>query len=545
MCAAASTPRWSRAPRPRLVCNPAGPASLNPGSRCRPALLDRHRPRHLGLPGGRGGRPGRDPRTRPRRTPAAARSRGRVGREQDPGALVGGRAHACCAQIAVQLPDRQCVALAVDGTSATLLLGRRGRYAPGSGPDVQRPPGGGGGRRHRGPGPARQPGAGADLGLAKLIHLGLELARAERASWPCTRRIGSAAGSPAASAISDWNNALKLGFDRDRLVWPRLGPGPGAGRGSACRRWWHPGPDRHPGPRPGEGLGLVTRHHGPGRDHRQHGGRDRHGRRYDPGDAVTCLGSTLVLKVVSPRPVASAHHGVYSQRFGDGWLAGGASNSGGAVLLQHFSLDGTRYLVGADRLHPASGLDYYPLPGVGERFPRYDPDLAAPARTRARRIGTLPARPPGGDGRHRGRGLSPAARSGCTAAAPGDQHRRRCGQSGLDPPARTRPGHPGGPGRAPGGGLRAAPAGLARLGPGRSAIAEPCLAGSWNTRAASPAMPVRVHDPHPRASQPPSFFRSAVASAACSDLGLSRSTLRRISIASSLRPRLSRATATW
>ena len=95
------------------------------------------------------------------------------------------------------------------------------------------------------------------------------------------------------------------------------------------------------------------------------------------GDAATSLGSTLVLKVYSDRPLSSARYGVYSHRFGDGWLAGGASNSGGAVLRQFFNdTDIERLSRQIDPGRPL-GLDYYPLPGVGERFPRSDPEMRA------------------------------------------------------------------------------------------------------------------------------------------------------------------------
>ncbi|HEM47392.1 MAG TPA: carbohydrate kinase, partial [Alphaproteobacteria bacterium] len=94
-----------------------------------------------------------------------------------------------------------------------------------------------------------------------------------------------------------------------------------------------------------------------------------------PGEAVTSLGSTLVVKVLAERPVNAPEFGVYSHRLGDLWLAGGASNSGGAALLRHFSPDRLQEL--SARLHPErpTGLDYYPLCGPGERFPRNDPDL--------------------------------------------------------------------------------------------------------------------------------------------------------------------------
>ncbi|MEW6729183.1 MAG: FGGY-family carbohydrate kinase [Pseudomonadota bacterium] len=93
------------------------------------------------------------------------------------------------------------------------------------------------------------------------------------------------------------------------------------------------------------------------------------------GDAVTTLGTTLVLKVFSDRPVFAPEYGVYSHRLGDVWLAGGASNSGGAVLRQYF--DEARLEALSARIDPRqdSGLDYYPLPAPGERFPVADPAL--------------------------------------------------------------------------------------------------------------------------------------------------------------------------
>jgi sugar (pentulose or hexulose) kinase len=95
----------------------------------------------------------------------------------------------------------------------------------------------------------------------------------------------------------------------------------------------------------------------------------------DVGEAVTSLGSTLVLKLISDKPVFSSKLGVYSHRLGDTWLAGGASNSGGKVLLKYF--DQHRLAEMTEELEPDSptGLDYYPLSQAGERFPRNDPQL--------------------------------------------------------------------------------------------------------------------------------------------------------------------------
>lgn len=93
------------------------------------------------------------------------------------------------------------------------------------------------------------------------------------------------------------------------------------------------------------------------------------------GDAVTSLGSTLVLKVLSDRPVFAPEYGVYSQPLGDLWLVGGGSNTGGTVLRQLFTpAQIQEYTLRLDATH-STGLDYYPLPGPGERFPEADPHL--------------------------------------------------------------------------------------------------------------------------------------------------------------------------
>ena len=87
------------------------------------------------------------------------------------------------------------------------------------------------------------------------------------------------------------------------------------------------------------------------------------------GEAVTALGSTLVLKIISAQPVTDMRYGIYSQPLGNNWLVGGASNSGGAVLQHFFSNDQMSVL--EQQLQPDSptGLDYYPLLTQGERFP--------------------------------------------------------------------------------------------------------------------------------------------------------------------------------
>jgi D-ribulokinase len=92
------------------------------------------------------------------------------------------------------------------------------------------------------------------------------------------------------------------------------------------------------------------------------------------GDAVTSLGSTIVLKILSDRPVQDLQSGVYSHKLGDYWLCGGASNAGGSVLRQYFSDSELVALSEQIDINKLSGLDYYPLPARGERFPLMDPD---------------------------------------------------------------------------------------------------------------------------------------------------------------------------
>lgn len=95
-----------------------------------------------------------------------------------------------------------------------------------------------------------------------------------------------------------------------------------------------------------------------------------------PGEAVTSLGSTLVLKVIAEQPVFAPEYGVYSQPLGNYWLVGGGSNSGGAVLRHYFSDQKMAALTPTLQPENPTGLDYYPLLRPGERFPVNDPGLA-------------------------------------------------------------------------------------------------------------------------------------------------------------------------
>ncbi len=216
---------------------------------------------------------------------------------------------------------------------------------------------------------------GATSGLAKLLWFherGAEKHAAHamhQADWIAGKLTG-------VWGHSDYNNCLKLGYDAERGTWPdwigRLGINTDLL------------PKVHP---PGETIapvsGEIASMFGFPRDAVVVAGTTDGVAAFlaaggsDSGDAVTSLGSTLVLKMLSDRPVFSAEHGVYSHRIGDRWLIGGASNSGGATLLQYFSIEQLRERTPLLDPENLTGLDYYPLPDVGERFPVNDPDMAA------------------------------------------------------------------------------------------------------------------------------------------------------------------------
>lgn len=95
----------------------------------------------------------------------------------------------------------------------------------------------------------------------------------------------------------------------------------------------------------------------------------------ESGEAMTCLGSTLVLKVIADQPIFEPTYGVYSQPLLNKWLVGGASNSGGAVLLKYFSPARLQAMTPLLTPDSVTGLNYYPLSSPGERFPIHDVNL--------------------------------------------------------------------------------------------------------------------------------------------------------------------------
>lgn len=101
-----------------------------------------------------------------------------------------------------------------------------------------------------------------------------------------------------------------------------------------------------------------------------------------PGDGVSSLGTTLTLKLLSNAPVFAPEFGIYSHLVLGNWLPGGASNTGGAALLRHFDAATIAALSARIDAGRDSGLDYYPLPGPGERFPVADATMQPRERPR-------------------------------------------------------------------------------------------------------------------------------------------------------------------
>lgn len=173
---------------------------------------------------------------------------------------------------------------------------------------------------------------------------------------------------------SDYNNCLKLGFDAEKMAWPKWINKLGLNVALL--------PEVHA---PGEPLGTITadiaKTFGLPTDVQVLAGTTDGVAAFlaagatMPGHGVTSLGTTLVLKLLSAKPVFSSEHGVYSHRLGKYWLAGGASNSGGAVLLQYFNTEQMQEMTQLLDPETFTGLDYYPLPNIGERFPINNPEM--------------------------------------------------------------------------------------------------------------------------------------------------------------------------
>ena len=261
--------------------------------------------------------------------------------------------------------------IAVDGTSSTLLAATREGVPLGPALMYDDSRAKGFVARIKAEAPPGSIVASAGSSLAKSLYLVSRLQQDDighllhQADWI----LGKLSGR---FGVSDENNALKLGYDPVALHWPDW-----VFRLSLSAAWlpnvYRPGTEIAPlSPSTARQLGLSPR------IPVFAGTTDSTAAVLatgiaTPGQAVSCLGTTLVLKILSTTPVFAPKYGVYSQRLGDLWLVGGASNSGGAVLERFFSGERIERLSAQVDPDRPSGLDYYPLCRPGERFPVNDP----------------------------------------------------------------------------------------------------------------------------------------------------------------------------
>lgn len=264
--------------------------------------------------------------------------------------------------------------IAIDGTSATVLLcDSQGRiigtpilYDDDRGKTVL--------DRLRAIVPAGHPAISATSSLAKLFWLASQadfvgtdaIYFLHQADWLAYHLHGKL-------GISDYHNALKLGYDVEFLCYPD---------------WLERHPYRpllpqvvKPGTPIGRVLPSVAQELGLAAECVVCAGTTDSIAAFlasgvdTPGQAVTSLGSTLVIKLLSYTRVDDVKYGIYSHRLGDLWLVGGASNTGGAVLRHFFSDAELVKLSQEINLNLPSDLDYYPLLAPGDRFPINDPNL--------------------------------------------------------------------------------------------------------------------------------------------------------------------------
>jgi sugar (pentulose or hexulose) kinase len=265
--------------------------------------------------------------------------------------------------------------IAVDGTSGTLLLIDGDGRARSPGLMYNDARAASEAARITEVAPAESGAHGRSSALAKLLYLlhqgntGEVRHAVHQADWIAGRLA-------AHHGMSDENNALKLGYDPVTRDWPAWLDELGVPR-ELLPKVLVPGTsfgEIDPNTARALGLPLSARILAGTTD----GVAAFIATRADqPGDAVTSLGTTVVLKLLAARPIFAADQGVYSHRLGQRWLAGGASNSGGAALLMHFTAEEMERLTPKLKPLQPTGLDYYPLPKAGERFPIADPSLTA------------------------------------------------------------------------------------------------------------------------------------------------------------------------
>ena len=279
---------------------------------------------------------------------------------------------------ALSTEDRQRVgAIAVDGTSGTLLLCRPDGSLPGAQLASALP------YHHACPGQQaaaaalvdnQGPAASASGSLARALEL-LERARAAGIDGPLWLRhqadwlMGWLLGS---WRWGEEGNNLRLGWDLQQQRWS----------GSIASESWAAGlPEICPSGRVLGPLGAeaATWLNLSPRCQVVAGSTDANAAVLAadplPGDGITVLGTTLVLKQFVPDPLQGP--GLSCHRVGGRWLVGGASNAGAGILRRFFN--DAQIAALSRQIDPSqpTGLTLRPLLGTGERFPLDDPTLEA------------------------------------------------------------------------------------------------------------------------------------------------------------------------
>jgi D-ribulokinase len=269
---------------------------------------------------------------------------------------------------ALNLDGLQVLALAIDGTSGTVLsvdaegkaLGLASMYNDVAEPEFV--------QLIKAEAPLETAAHGATSPLARLLSMQNAASRIlHQADWLLGRMCGR-------FDVSDENNALKSGYDPVARRWPDWITGVGCdvtklphvvAAGTRVGRLLDGIADLFGLP---HGVAVVAGTTDGCAGFLASGAKEA-------GDGATSIGTTLTLKLLSATPVFAPQYGIYSHRIGEQWLAGGASNSGGVVLKQFFSAEDIVRLTALMDAKVSTGFDYYPLPKIGERFPINDPAL--------------------------------------------------------------------------------------------------------------------------------------------------------------------------
>ncbi|AUC60894.1 Carbohydrate kinase, FGGY family [Cyanobacterium sp. HL-69] len=174
--------------------------------------------------------------------------------------------------------------------------------------------------------------------------------------------------------ISDYHNALKLGYDVENLTYPSW---------LKNKPFYHLLPTiKHPGETVAPIMANISKKFNINAQCVIKTGTTDSIAAFlasgvkNTGEGVTSLGSTLVLKLLSDKKIDDSRYGIYSHRLGNLWLTGGASNTGGAVLKHFFSPQQLQELT--NNINPNNLLNYhyYPLINKGDRFPINNPELS-------------------------------------------------------------------------------------------------------------------------------------------------------------------------